>query len=210
MTDYKPNSNKSKQPPPSEKKKIEKVIQGTAKTKKKSELKKFKDVFISEDIANVKGHIVENVVIPTAKQMMFDIVGNISDMIKDSFETAIFGDTRPRKHSNATGSRIMYDKMADKTKKNRAIPNNSSPSRVGYSYDDIFLTTRYDADTVLKQMEELIAEYEQVTVLEAYGLAGITGNYTDDNYGWTSLYGSSVQKTRDGYLLRLPKAKPLK
>ena len=40
-----------------EKKKVEKAIQGTAKVKKGNELRKLTDIFISEDIANVKSYI---------------------------------------------------------------------------------------------------------------------------------------------------------
>jgi hypothetical protein len=40
-------------------------------------------------------------------------------------------------------------------------------------------------------------------------LVGITGNYTDNKYGWTDIRSASVNRTRDGYALKLPKALPL-
>ena len=42
-------------------KKVEKVVKGTVKKKKKSEVSKFKDVFISEDANSVKNYIFMDV-----------------------------------------------------------------------------------------------------------------------------------------------------
>ena len=39
-------------------------------------------------------------------------------------------------------------------------------------------------------------------------LVGINGSYTDNKYGWTHLRSADVQRVRDGYLLKLPKALP--
>ena len=53
--DYKPNSNRFKaEQKAAEKQKLEKMITGTAKVKKKNEISKLADVFISEDARNVK------------------------------------------------------------------------------------------------------------------------------------------------------------
>ena len=65
MENYKPNSNKIKsEQKETQEKKIEKVVQGTVKTKKKNELSKFKEAFISEDARNVKTYILTDVIIP--------------------------------------------------------------------------------------------------------------------------------------------------
>lgn len=49
-------------------KKVEKIVKGKVKTKKKSEISKFKDVFISEDAKDVKSYIIMDVLIPAAKK----------------------------------------------------------------------------------------------------------------------------------------------
>lgn len=56
MEEYKPNSHRSKEERKESipEKHVEKVISGTVKPKKKSEMQKFADVFISEDVNNVK------------------------------------------------------------------------------------------------------------------------------------------------------------
>lgn len=48
---------------------------------KKSEMQKFADVFISEDVNNVKSYIVMDVLVPAIKKAISDIVTNGIDMI---------------------------------------------------------------------------------------------------------------------------------
>lgn len=57
-------------------------------------------------------------------------------------------------------------------------------------------------------MQDLIDTYGMVSVADLYDLVGINGSYTDNKYGWTHLRSADVQRVRDGYLLKLPKALP--
>lgn len=58
MEDYRSNSHKAKaEAKEAAEKKVDKVVTGNVKRKKKSEVSKFKDVFISEDVSNVKRSI---------------------------------------------------------------------------------------------------------------------------------------------------------
>lgn len=70
MEEYKPNSHKSKeeqQTAPPEKK-VEKVVSGSVKSRKKSEIQKFADVFIQEDAQKVKSYILMDVLVPAVKK----------------------------------------------------------------------------------------------------------------------------------------------
>ena len=53
MEEYKSNSHKSRAEAAKQERKVEKVVTGTVKAKKKGGLHKFTDVFISEDAGNV-------------------------------------------------------------------------------------------------------------------------------------------------------------
>jgi hypothetical protein len=56
-------------------------------------------------------------------------------------------------------------------------------------------------------MEELVDQFEVVSVGDFYELAGVAApNYTVNKYGWTSLRGAQVLRCRDGYIVKLPKA----
>ena len=51
--------------------------------------------------------------------------------------------------------------------------------------------------------------YQVVSVADFYDLVGVSGNYTDNKYGWTDIRNASVIRVRDGYMIKLPKALPL-
>lgn len=200
MEEYTPNTHKFKerQKQLAEKPKVEKVIKGSAKTKEKGEFRKFIDTFISEDVDNVKSYIVLDVLIPAAKKAISDIVTNGIDMI-------LYGESGvSRKRS--TSSRVSYRDFYDsKRRDDRSV----SRTRTGYSYDDLVFESRGEAEEVRERMDELIDTYGQVSVADMYDLAGITCEYTDNNYGWINIRNATVDRVRDGYILKMPKALPL-
>ena len=200
MDGYKPNSHKFKeeQKESTSEKKVEKVISGTAKSKKKNEIQKFADVFISEDVNNVKSYILLDVLIPAIKKAVSDIVTNGINMI-------LYGESEKTK-KNSTSSKISYRSYYDNDRK---YSYNSSAVKRGYSYDDIILDNRGEAEDVLARIDELVATYGIASVADLYDLVGISGNYTDNKYGWTDVRSATVVRTRDGYLIKLPKVLPL-
>ena len=168
MEEYKPNSHRSKEERKESipEKHVEKVISGTVKPKKKSEMQKFADVFISEDVNNVKSYIVMDVLVPAIKKAISDIVTNGIDMI-------LYGEAGKSK-KNSTASKVSYQKYYDGGKKDYAAPK----SRTSYEYDELLFETRGDAESVLDAMNEIIAQYEVVSVADLYDLA----NVSNDNY----------------------------
>lgn len=202
MTDYKANSHKVREEQKS-KEVVKKDIQpvAKAKTKKKSEVKKFADVFIAEDITSVKDYIVNDVLIPAAKKAISDIITNGVDMI-------LYGEAKGRDRRRDGGSRVSYTKYYDRDRDRDRDYDRSRTRRSVYDYDDIILDTRGEAEDVLNRMDDLIDAYGMVSVADLYDLVGISGNYTDNKYGWTNLRNAEVRRTRDGYLLKLPKALP--
>ena len=197
MTEYKGNSHRSKEVEgKEERQKLTPIAQG--KTKKKSEVKKCADVFIAEDVTSVKDYILMEVLLPAAKKAISDIVTNGIDMI-------LYGEARSK--SKNRESRVSYTKYYNDRERDYDRPTRSR-GRYGYDYDDIILNTRREAEEVLDRMDDLIDNYGMVSVADLYDLVGISGNYTDNKYGWTNLRNADVQRVRDGYLLKLPKALP--
>ena len=80
----------------------------------------------------------------------------------------------------------------------------------GYSYDDIVLESRGEAEAVLSRMDEIMDEYNIVRVADLYDLVGVTGNYTDNNYGWTNIRNAKIVRVRDGYKIDMPRALPIR
>lgn len=204
MTDYNftPNSHKfkegQKETASQERKKVDKVISGTAKVKKKSGLHKVSDIFISEDARNVKTHILTDVLVPVIRNTILDIIIDSATMIFKG---------------ESGRSRNRYDRVSYSNYYDRNGSRHSSAStvkaRTEYSYDDITVETRGEADEVLFRMNELLDLYGVVTIADLNDLVGITGNYTDNKYGWTSLRHAEAVRVRDGYKLRLPRAIPI-
>lgn len=205
MDEYKPNSHKFKeeqqQNSSQERKKLEKIVDGEVKTRKKSEMSKFKEVFISEDIHNVKSYILMDVLVPAIKKAVSDIVTNGIDMI-------LYGGSGKNSKDRFGASKISYQNYYDRRDDRRAP--SESRTRSGYSYDDVVLKTRGEAEEVLARMDEMIETYGMVSVADLYDLVGVTGNYTDNKYGWINIRNAEPVRLRDGgYMLKLPKALPL-
>lgn len=204
MEKYPPNSHryKSEKQTETKEKNITKVVKGTVKTKKKSGMSKFSDVFISEDAANVKSYIFMDILIPAAKKAISDIVTNGIDMI-------LYGETR---HSSSRGaSKVSYRSYYDRDRRDDDRRRSSvSRIRTGYNLDDIVLESRGEAEDVLTQMDELVDRYGLVCVADLYELVGLPTNHTDFKYGWTTnIRNADVVRTRDGYMLKLPKVAPI-
>ena len=200
--DYKPNSNRYKKEQSNalaERKKIEKVVTGKVKTKKKSEISKLKDTFISEDVSNVKSYIVMDVLIPAAKKA-------ISDIVRDGIDMILYGDTH-RGRSSSSASYVSYRSYSDRDRRDNRYE--SSRSRTIYEPDDIILESRVEAEEVLERMNELLDNYGIVSVADLYDLVGKSCDYTANRYGWTNIRNAEPVRVRDGYLLKMPKVGPI-
>lgn len=181
-------------------KRAEKVIHGKAKTKKNN-TRKLADVFITEDVANVKNYILLDVIVPSIKKAIYDLVVGTLDM-------SLFGG-RGGGGKRSTADKVSYtDYNARSRRDDRSYNSNRTAS--GYSYDDIVLDTRGEAEAVLQRMDEMIEEYNEVRVADLYDLVGVTGEYTDNKYGWTNIRNAEVVRVRDGYKIKMPRALPLK
>ena len=197
----KPNSYKSKEEQKaSSEKKIEKVVQGEVKTKKKSEIQKLGSIFISEDVNNVKDYILMDVLVPSIKNAIYELVTGSLDMI--------FFNGQGRLTKKSQSSTVSYSRYYDQKRDADRGCSGTRPA-TGYDYNDIILETRGEAEDVLDRMSELIDTYGQVTVADLYDLVGITGNYTDNKYGWVNIRNAEPIRVRNGYLLKLPKAIPV-
>lgn len=201
MEDYKANSHRSKEEQanlPAEKKKIDPVVKGTVK-KKKNGVRKLTDSFVSEDIRNVKSYIVMDVLIPAAKKAISDMVTNGIDMILYGES----GKTKTRRNSDYVSYNRYYDRRDDRR-------YSGTRTRSMFDYDDLVFETRGEAESVLNGMDEILDTYQVVSVLDFYDLAGVDNdNSQSQKYGWTNIRSARVERVRDGYVIRMPKALPI-
>lgn len=194
--EYKSNSHKSREAgkEPIPEKKVEKIIAGSARSQKKSGIQKFTNVFLPEDVDNVKSYIFEDIVVPAVKDIILDAV------------RAFLGVNSRSGGKGSTASKVSYRKYYEE---NNRRDYGENRTRTGYDYDNVVVDTRGEAEEVLARMDELIVEYGLVSVADLYDLVGISGNYTDNKYGWTNTDGAKVVRVRDGYMIKLQKPMPL-
>lgn len=183
-----------------EEKRVEKVVRGKVKTQKNNK-RKLADLFISEDAGNVKNYIFLDVIIPAVKKAIYDLVVGALDM-------SLYGG-RGGGGRRSTADKVSYrDYNSVSRRDTRSYESARTTS--GYSYDDIVLETRGEAEAVLSRMDEIMEEYEIVRVADLYDLVGITGEHTDNKYGWTNIRNAKIVRVRDGWKIEMPRALPIR
>ena len=201
MNTYPGNSHKSKdvkKTAPTNEKKIQKRVSKPAKTKKKGELRKIAEEFIVDDVKSIKTYVITDVLIPTIKDTIWDILTNTLDMF-------LFNGTKDHRKRGKSSPKISYRDYYDS--KNDRGRNYEIRDR--FDYDDLEFDSRGEADAVLTGMLETIDQYGVVSVADMYDMADVTAPYTGNRYGWTSLRNAEVVRVRNAYIIKLPKAKPI-
>lgn len=214
MENFPSNSRRAHEGKPEKKepKKVEKIVEGQVVRRKKSLGKRFKETFIGgDDAGSVWGYVLNDVLIPAAKDM-------ISDAVSQGMERMIFGEVRrggsPR--SRSSSSFTSYNRYGQPGPMNRredprrdSRPELSRRARASHDFDEIIIPTKVEAEEVIDGLFTLIQQYETVTVADLYEMVGQTGDFTDEKWGWTDLRGAGVTRVKGGYLLDLPKTEPL-
>lgn len=202
ISEYKGNSNKSKE---KTEKVVEKVITGTAVARKKPLGRRIVETFTVEDSYSVGAYLLFEVLIPSAKTL-------IMDMVTLGLERKFYGDGRPGSRSSfgrrpGGGSFTNYSRMY---KEERPISRDiSKRDRETQNFDGIVLSDRGEAELALDRLTELIDQFGTASVADLYKSVGITASFQDDKWGWTELGRSRIERTREGYVLDLPRPVPL-
>ena len=189
--------------PASEEKRVSKVVKGSVTTKK-NDMRKLADIFISEDVGNVKNYILMDVLVPAIKKAIFDIVTNGIDMF-------LYGSTGRTKSPGTSGSKVSYRNFYEQknapSSGQRVAENNHRDN--GLDYEDILFDNRGDAEAVKQQLQAAVATYGLVTIGDLYDMVDLPCPYTNNKYGWMDMSSAEVYRFRGSYRLKLPKAVPL-
>lgn len=192
--EYREKQEAGKRPP------AKKVIKGKAVTKKKSIGKRIVDTFVDEDVEDVKGYIFFDVIIPMVKDVIVD--AGIATL-----ESIFYGTSGSRYSSRRNSGRTNYGKISTTSGRDRGRDRERSGVRGGarYSCEDVILDSKSDAEEVLSQLVDLIEDYGAASVADLYDMVGISGQFTDNYWGWRDLSSATTRRVRDGYLIDLPK-----
>lgn len=200
---YTPNSHKYKEQQnasPTEEKKVTKVVNGPVKTKR-NDVRKLADIFISEDISNVKSYIFMDVLVPAIKKAIYDIVTNGIDMF-------LYGGSG-KGRNNQPGAKVSYRNYYEQKNNGGYRVSDNVRQSNAFDYDDIVFNNRGEAEAALQQMKDIVARYGIVTVNDLYEMTPLSAPYTSQKYGWMDVSNVDIVRVRDGYILKLPRAVPI-
>lgn len=185
-----------------EKPKLE-PIATTVQTKKKPWYKRAADTFMAEDANSIGSFIVRDIVVPTIRDTIYDIItGGLS--------MAMYGSTKARSKNRpqgaAGGSYISYGSYSTGSQQ-KAQPMRQA-DRI--NVDDLIFGMADEAHQVIDALCDRLERYGTVTVQDLYDLIGISAPRTAMYWGWTDLSEARVRKIRDGWLIELPRPQALK
>lgn len=204
------NTDREREPKPDQmRNKVDKIVEGEVLRKKPSLGKRFVGMFFNGSARDARGYITEDVIIPAIRD-------TIVDVFQQGVERIIYGDVRSsgrRGIRSGSNGIVNYSGISRSTTIRRDPRDEpagfSRRARANHSFDEIIIPTRAEAEDVIDAMFELISKFEVVTVADLYDLTGITGEYTDNKWGWNDIRGAGAVKVRNGYLLDLPRPEPL-
>ena len=191
-----------------EEKKVGKIIKGKLVTPKKTLSKKFAETFLGEDIKNVGSYIIYDVLIPAAKDTLEDLVVGI--LRGGNSRGSRYGRDRDRGRTYVSYDRCSSrdrDRDRDRNKEDRKA--SSERNHAHHNFDDIIFDRESDASDVLDHLVDLTIDFEVASVADLYGFVDREANFTDDKWGWEELSSAGVRRTREGWILDLPKPKLL-
>lgn len=181
---YPSNSDKSKEIAPVAK----------ARVKRESTTKKVIGEIIKEDARSVGETVLWDVVVPTVKNL-------ISDVITRGIDSMLYGDSRPARSRSGYSDYSGYSRPKERRdrpveRRERRSSRIAEPER-----NEIIFDTRSDASDVIDRMSDLIDQYGQASLADLNALIGASSNFIDDNWGWTDMGSFNIRQVRDGFML---------
>ena len=185
-------------------KRVEKVVEGDVVQRKRSVRRRFQEALTGDDAQTVFATVIYEVAIPAFRDLVFEV-------IRTGAERSLYGDIRPSRHSNrglGRNNTVNYGSMSrsrgdyDYRNDQRDI---SLRARRNHDFGELIISTRGEAEEVIDRLVDLIDRFGLATVSDLYDLVGVTSNPTDEKWGWYNLASARAVRTRDGYLLDLPR-----
>ena len=175
--------------------KIEPVVSGKVKKKGKSFGEKVVDNFINEEVDDVKGYLISDVLVPTVKKTIIDV-------IKMFFYGRTSGPGGPGVDI------VSYNRMSGG--RTYLMGSSTMPKRTSRkTFDDIWFENRGDVETVVDNLNEIMATYHVVSVADLFELSNQNTVFTDNRFGWTDLGAMRVIQSGGGYILKMPPPRPI-
>jgi hypothetical protein len=185
-------------------KRVQRVTTGKVMKRKQSLGSKFMESFTGEDAQSVGGYILWDVLVPALKN-------TISDIVKGGIEMLLFGERNSpgRTIRDRDKTYVSYNSVSRRPD-NKDMRYRLPRQTPQHNHEEVILATRSEAEQVLSHMTDCLMDYGSVSVADLYELAGTQSHeFTLNKYGWTDLRTANVRPVRGGYLLDLPRPRPI-
>ena len=198
INDLPSNSNREK----GERPKLEKIVTGTATIKEKTVGDKLKRVFWGPQFKTALIFVGSSVILPALKDMAEDA---ITSMIRGSFNGGDY--TRGARRGVSNSGYVNYSSYSKpKQEERREI---SPRGRASHDFSELILDSRAEGDMILESLQHLIDQYGHAKVSDMYELAGISGSFADNSWGWYDLRGANIRRSGGGYHLAMPRTQAI-
>lgn len=190
----------SKSPRNERQPRIKPIVDGELKTRKKPLGRRFAETFIQGDTRSLREAVFWGLVIPKVKDVFLDAAW-------ESLQVMLFGESRSGRRSTTGGSNYRYENRhnPDRVLSRDRGREPSRRARAAHDFREIVFDSRVQAEEALSTLEAAIEQYDQVSVADLYDMAGITAEFTDQQFGWTDLRDSVVRQVRGGYIIDMPR-----
>ena len=161
------------------------------------------EILATEDLGNVGRYLVKEVLIPSLKKL-------VREMVTNGIDAFLYrnGDAPNGKSSSVPGP--SYRKYYDDRRGSRI--SRTEESRGNYGHANIVVETKSEAKDLLASVDEACDYYDGfITVASVYDLAKLGSEYTDEKYGWTRrmLQEVTIVPYKDKYLVKFPRPIPI-
>ena len=188
------------------------TVEGRVEKVKKSPLRKFAAVLFEEDLPSVGNSVVKEIVEPTIKDFLADI-------LIGSIERAFYGRGRtsgsPRTNTNSLVRSSVYPQQGytayNQASNKPALPPSTPATMLNFE-DITTMRSRSAATDLLERLRSAIVSYGNVSVCELYDILQMPDDldFTYNYYGWTNLANVPIRANASGWWLDLPRPQPLR
>lgn len=189
---------------------VERIVTGKVITRKQPWYSRAARGMVSDDAHTIGDYVLMEIVVPTLKNLLREVVvGSLDRTLFGASNRAALGRTmvmgRP---SSAGGIRTKYDHMnANGDPRDRPM---SPRARANHEFEEILLTDREEALSVISRLMDEIARYNVATVADLYNACGKSSGPADRNWGWKDLSEARAEQYRGHWLIKLPDPIPLR